>query len=69
MFWGNKAPKKPINRSFMALGTFNSFEYLGIDEAVADEAVLRVHEIEKKMSAFSETSEIAKINKLAGIDY
>ena len=55
-------------KSFHALGTINDikiFEYL--DKKILDWAVQRVLQIEQRMSAFIEDSDVSRINQSAGI--
>lgn len=60
--------KKPYSeKSFQALGTLNDIKIYGCrDGSVLDEAVSGVRQIEQRMSAFIEESDVARINRNAG---
>lgn len=59
--------KKEINsRQFKALGTFNEIKIFDKNDAVLEEAVNRVLEIDYRMSAFKSNSDIGILNRYAG---
>jgi thiamine biosynthesis lipoprotein len=59
--------KSYAEKSFQALGTLNDIKIYGCrDGLVLDEAVSRVRQIEQRMSAFIEESDVSRINRNAG---
>lgn len=63
-----EAVNKKYSKTFFALGTINTITILGIDcEEILEEVCRRVVEIDNRMSAFKENSDIMKINERAGI--
>ncbi|BCN29910.1 FAD:protein FMN transferase [Anaeromicropila herbilytica] len=66
----NSSQAIAYERTFYALGTKNSIKILEIkNEQALDQAVQRVLEIDQKMSAYNEDSDISKIRKNAGKGY
>lgn len=69
MFW-NRRQKDLMEKTFYALGTLSSIRVFGnIHEAVIDKAIDRVMEIDRRMSAYRDDSEIALLNQNAGNGY
>lgn len=68
MFFMKRAKKTiPFEMNLYALGTVNQIKVYGKNgEKALDEASKRLYEIDNKMSAFKDYSEISKINKSAG---
>jgi thiamine biosynthesis lipoprotein len=59
---------KPSERSIFVFGTIANFKVYGAKaEKAIDEAVMRLYEIDYKISAFKDYSEISKINANSGI--
>ena len=56
-------------KSFHALGTLNDIKLFGCgDKRILDLALRRVLEIEQRMSAYMEDSDVSRINRNAGTD-
>lgn len=65
----NKVLVEPLSRTEFMMDTVMTIEtYDKNDNKVLDKAFKRLEEIEKKMSATIESSEVSKINKNAGIE-
>ena len=61
--------KLHAEKSFHALGTLNNIRLFGCGEKRAlDQALQRVSEIEQRMSAYLEDSDVSRINRNAGVD-
>lgn len=60
---------RKYEKTFLALGTVNTITAFGLNrEEAIDAAYKRVLEIDDRMSAFKEDSDIMKINRSAGIE-
>lgn len=69
MFMTGKHEKNEVVKSSYALGTLINLRAFGNKAQKAiDEAIERLNDINEKMSAFKEDSEISKINSKAGVD-
>lgn len=56
-----------MNKTFLALGTINNIKVFNCEnEAIVEEAITRVAEIDDRMSAFKVESDISKLSKNAG---
>jgi thiamine biosynthesis lipoprotein len=67
IFVTKNTPKLTSERSFYALGTIINLKAFGKEsERAINEAIQRLVDIDDKMSAFKNSSEISKINKNAG---
>ncbi len=59
----------PVIKEYYALGTINQLKVYGKNsEKASNEAVKKINEIDDKMSAFKEYSEISRINHYAGVE-
>lgn len=68
LFKNRKRDINPAERTSYVLGTIVNFKVYGKNaEKAIDEAIDKLNEIDDKMSAFKEYSEISKINMEAGI--
>ncbi|WP_423738977.1 FAD:protein FMN transferase [Clostridium cibarium] len=68
IFFTKNKPNIVSEKSYYILGTLINLKVFGKEsEKAIDEAIERLIDIDNKMSAFKESSEISKINKNAGI--